>query len=81
MGIYQRSKELKIGLFLSEFSNFLPKAADKPLFFVSFFLPRLSTREKWLRRLWSRGYFSIVNKVVSKKFKRSRIKISHLVGK
>ena len=36
MGIYQRSKELKIVLFLSEFSNFLPKAAEKPLFLCYF---------------------------------------------
>lgn len=37
MGIYQRSKELKIILFLSEFSKLLPKAAEKPLFLYFYF--------------------------------------------
>lgn len=36
MGTYQRSKELKIVLFLSEFSNLLPKADETPLFLCYF---------------------------------------------
>ncbi|WP_368250972.1 hypothetical protein [Enterococcus sp. 2201sp1_2201st1_B8_2201SCRN_220225] len=36
MEIYQGSKELKIVLFPSEFSNLLPKAAGKPLFLCYF---------------------------------------------
>ncbi|AYY09951.1 hypothetical protein EGX73_08905 [Enterococcus sp. FDAARGOS_553] len=74
MGIYQRSKELKIVLFLSEFSNFLPKAAEKPLFLCYFIF---STRDTLLEKLCDRDFYQTMLKIKRQKrltvYRRSSI--------